>query len=583
MIAVPVAAALIPAAVVVGGSGVLLLRARRAVAAGAMLLAGAVLSALAVGSRAMDAPDRAQLALLAGAIAALGLAVCAYPRWTWSDPVAFAAVVTVGATGVVSAVSARKADELLAISLFAVLAIFCLLWWRLERTAAADRTALLWLAVAAGSSMLVATTAAFTGETSPVGGAVAVAALAVLGPAMVIGVLRPEVVDVRGLLVHAIVFAVTLLLYVSVFSGIVAGLELGGRDRPSPGTLGVVGALLAVGFHPTTVMLRGVIDRLLFGDRPDPLRAATQVVDQIGDDPLLALRAIREALVLPYASLRADGRELAASGTAVTHTRTIPLALGEASVGEIVVGLRAGDLRLSASDEHVLRIVAPLLAQTIRARELAADLQASRGEAIAAIEEERRRLRRDLHDGLGPTLTGVAFATDAARNKLREDPSGADELLSRLRLDTADAITEIRRLVEGLRPPALDELGLIAAVAQQTRHMHTAAGSPLVVTMEAPDPMPALPAAVEVAAYRIVIEALTNVARHASCERAQVVLTVDQVGLQIRVEDPGQGDKPWRAGVGMASMRERAEQVGGSLTAEARPDGGRVQATIPLA
>ena len=92
------------------------------------------------------------------------------------------------------------------------------------------------------------------------------------------------------------------------------------------------------------------------------------------------------------------------------------------AVGEIVVGLRAGDLTLAQSDADVLRIVAPLLAQTLRAQALARDLQASRNAAITAIEEERRRLRRDLHDGLGPTLSGVAFSADAARNQLVGDP-----------------------------------------------------------------------------------------------------------------------------------------------------------------
>jgi signal transduction histidine kinase len=410
-------------------------------------------------------------------------------------------------------------------------------------------------------------------------------ACVVVPPAMVIGRRQPEVVDVRGLIVKATVAAATMLLYLSVFVAVASAVDQG-QDY-NIGALGVLGAVCALGFHPTAVVLRGVVDRLLFGDRPDPLRAATQVADRIGDDPVLALRAIREALVLPYASLRADGTELASSGTEVTHTRTIALDLGGTSaggqsVGEVVVGLRAGDLRLSSADEHVLKIVAPLLAQTIRARALAADLQASRGEAIAAIEEERRRLRRDLHDGLGPTLTGVAFATDAARNKLRDDPSGADELLARLRSDTSAAITEIRRLVEGLRPPALDELGLVAAVAQQARGMHTAGGAPLTVTIDAPEPLPDLPAAAEVAAFRIVVEALTNVARHAASDSAHVTLSVGAAGLEIVVDDAGHHGHPWRPGVGMSSMRERAEQVGGRLSAGAGPAGGRVEALIPL-
>jgi signal transduction histidine kinase len=474
----------------------------------------------------------------------------------------------------------KNTDAGASVALLSGIALVVRIWWRLERGPREERAALLWLALSTGAAGLASVIAAFTGDGSDIGGAVALAVFVVVPPAMAVGIRRPEVVDVRGLIVQAAVTAVTMLVYLSVFVG-VASLVPADQGY-NIGALGVLGAVCALGFHPTAVVLRGVIDQLLFGDRPDPLRAATHVADRIGDDPVLALRAIREALVLPYASLRADGAELASSGTEVTHTRTIALDLGGNSVGEVVVGLRAGDLRLSAADENVLKIVAPLLAQTIRARALAADLQASRGEAIQAIEEERRRLRRDLHDGLGPTLTGVAFATDAARNKLRDDPSGADELLARLRSDTASAITEIRRLVEGLRPPALDELGLVAAVRQQARGMHTSGGAPQTVTIDAPDPMPALPAAAEVAAFRIVVEALTNVARHASSESAHVTLTVGTDGLGIVVDDAGLNGTSWRPGVGMSSMRERAEQVGGHLSAGAGPAGGRVEALIPL-
>jgi two-component system NarL family sensor kinase len=344
----------------------------------------------------------------------------------------------------------------------------------------------------------------------------------------------------------------------------------------------VLCALLAFGVRPLEVMLRGVVDQLLFGDRPDALTAATNLADRIGDDPALALDAIRDALVLPYAGLRVDGELLASSGSEVTHARVLPLRLGNNASGEVIVGLRPGDLTLSSADENVLRIMTPLLGQTLRAQALAHDLQESRGATIAAIEAERLRLRRDLHDGLGPTLTGVAFSADAARNHIRSAPDRAEALLVALRADTAAAISEIRRLVEGLRPPALDELGLDGAIRQHAAGLRTDGGRLVDVSVTAPDPLPGLSAAVEVAAYRIVVEALTNVMRHASASTARVDLAVDGDLLHVTVADDGSSTDEWQPGVGLSSMQDRAHQVGGTLTASPHADGGRVRAVIPL-
>ena len=181
------------------------------------------------------------------------------------------------------------------------------------------------------------------------------------------------------------------------------------------------------------------------------------------------------------------------------------------------------------------------------------------------------RLRRDLHDGLGPTLAGVAYAADAARNLLASDPTAADHQLASVRASTANAIAEIRRLVDGLRPPALDELGLLAALRQH------ASSLPLPVIVSAGE-LPSLRAAVEVAAYRICVEAMTNVVRHARATRAELTLTASPDSLAIEVVDDGMTTGPWQAGTGITSMRERAALVGGTLTA----GDGKVHAYLPL-
>lgn len=550
-----------------------------------LLLTGAGLAAGAsVVLHVLDrAPDAELVSMIVATHLAFPAAVLTYPTWQWRRPVDFVASVTVIAAGVFAVAGLDGPGVLESMGAAIALTLIVYLWWRIEKSSGDLRVSLLWLAVTVGIVALVTMLVMFATEGAQGHGADVVALLMCLplGPSMVVGVLRSDLLDVRGLVVWGVVTLVTVIVYLSVFAGVVSGIDGLGGD-PSPGALGLIGAVLALGFHPTLVLLRGVVDQLLFGDRPDPLQAATHVADQIGDDPVLALRAIREALVLPYASLRADGQTLATSGTEVTHTRTLPLKLGADAVGEIVVGLRAGDLALAASDADVLRIVAPLLAQTLRAQALARDLQTSRNVAITAIEEERRRLRRDLHDGLGPTLSGVAFATDAARNQLVGDPAAADALLEQLRADTSAAIAEVRRLVEGLRPPALDELGLLGAVRQHAASLHADGGTPLQVTISAPNPLPELSAAAEVTAYRIVVEALTNVARHADAASASVEIGVAGADLRLSVQDDGSGTRSWRPGVGMSSMRERAEQVGGTLTARPHADGGRVEALIPL-
>jgi signal transduction histidine kinase len=210
------------------------------------------------------------------------------------------------------------------------------------------------------------------------------------------------------------------------------------------------------------------------------------------------------------------------------------------------------------------------------------DLVRSRERIITATEEERRRLRRDLHDGLGPTLAGVVLGLHRARSAVEVSPAAATEQLTELCEQVQEAVAEVRRLVYGLRPPTLDELGLVGGLEEQARMLGV---STTVVGSEGL----ALPAAVEVAAYRIAVEAMTNAARHASARHCEVAIRLEKVAerpsLMIDVADDGTGvPDSFRAGVGISSMRERASELGGSCAIERRPQGGtRVLARIPLA
>lgn len=580
MIAYPTLLALATLGASAGITGVAMLGGRRVVpsallvaCAGLAVIVGAVLNATGGG-------DTSRLAFVLGGALLAPLALTAYPALTWRHPVDFVCLVVIAGSGVLAVAWAASDGSVAAMGLAIGCTLIAHTWWKIERATDGDPRALIWMALAGALAAMTLFLAAFT-QVGTVGDVTAYLTMSAVAPALYVGVRRPEVVDVRGLVVRLAVFVTAAVGYVAVFMILESLVEILGGQIPPVGSLAVIGVVAATTFHPLQVALRGVIDELLFGARPDPLDAASRVVGFIGDDPTLAMRAIRKALVLPYAALRLDGETVAESGAEVTHTRTLPLALGNDRVGELVVGLRAGDLTLSAGDDHVLGLVAPLLAQTLRARALADELQQSRGQAITAIEEERRRLRRDLHDGLGPRLSGIAFTADAVRNSLHDDSPVAEDLLRTLRQETVTAIQDIRELVYAMRPPALDELGLVTALRQQAQTLRAGDGIPLRVDLRA-DGLQSLPAAVEVAAYRIVLEALNNSARHSTSANATVSLTLGEEALEIEVTDDGSPGTSWRAGVGMASMGERAAELGGTLSAESTPLGGRVYAVLPI-
>jgi signal transduction histidine kinase len=574
--ALPLAIAI--ASVSAAGSGAALLLHRRALTSATLMLLGGSVGVLGAVLLATDHGDAGGRLCAAAAALVAPLALATYPALRWRHPVDFVALVVLAGCGAVTTGYADGAVGGL-MGMIQGCALIAHTWWRIEVSTDRERRALVWMALVVTTTLLAYGFVAFSVEGSQEATApqLAVAAFALVGPTLYVGVTLPDLVDVRGLVVGVVVTLAALLTVMSTFVLALSLWDALGATDPNVGAQGILAALSATVFQPTRVVLRGVVDELLFGGRPDPLGAASRVAGRIGEDPVPALRAIREALVLPYAALVVDGVPLAVSGAESTHTRTLDLD----GTGQLVVGLRPGDLAFSPGDEQVLRLTVPLLAQTLRARALAEELLESRGQTITAVEEERRRLRRELHDGLGPRLTGVAFTSDAARNLVRADPAAAEEMLGQLRADTVTAIEEIRRMVYAMRPPALDELGLVPALRQQSVGLRNREGETVAVDVCAPDDLPDLPAAVEVAAYRIVVEALTNVARHSDSPSASVRLEAAPDGLRLEVTDRGRSGA-WRPGVGLSSMRERAAELGGSLSAGPGPSGGRVAAVLPL-
>jgi signal transduction histidine kinase len=256
-------------------------------------------------------------------------------------------------------------------------------------------------------------------------------------------------------------------------------------------------------------------------------------------------------------------------------------------MGELVLAPRASGETFTPADRALLDdlarqtgVAAHAVRLTSALQRLAADVQRSREQLVTTREEERRRLRRDLHDGLGPTLATITVKAEAASDAIAAEPAQARQLLEELIGQAQTAIGDIRRLVYNLRPPALDDLGLVAALRAQALHYDHPG---LHVSIEAPMQLPELSAAVEVAAYRIVQEALTNVVHHANARVCLIRLSCDGA-LHLEITDDGCGIAASRqAGVGLRSMQERAEEVGGTCVVEVLPDKGtRVRARLPV-
>ena len=354
----------------------------------------------------------------------------------------------------------------------------------------------------------------------------------------------------------------------------------------------VATGVVAVLFAPLRDRLQQGVNRLMYGERDDPYAVISRLGERLKatDAPEAVLPIIVEtvagALKLPHAAitLKQDGGGFvtaAAHGTPSGKPLVLPLAYGTEVIGQLVLSPRGPGEAFGPADRRLLDSVARHAEAAVYAARLTADLQRSRERLVNAREEERRRLRRDLHDGLGPQLATLTLNLDAARNLLGQEPAAADVLLADLKEQIQGAISDIRRLVYDLRPPALDELGLIPAIRERATDYGRGG---LDVGVEAPESLPPLPAAVEVAAYRIIQEALTNVTRHARAGVCRVRLSVRGGEIELEVADDGVGlPEDRHGGVGIASMRERAAELGGTCEVAPIPGGGtRVLARLPL-
>jgi signal transduction histidine kinase len=404
-----------------------------------------------------------------------------------------------------------------------------------------------------------------------------------------IAILRYRLFDIDALINRTLAYGSLSVGVVALYALAVGAGSLVFQTGAAPIISLLVTGAIAVLFQPLRAWLQRGVNRLLYGQRDEPYAVLTQLGRQLASasaphDVLPAVvETVAQALKVPYVgiALRQNGALAVAAETGAPDAEVVRLPLTQSTVelGELRVAPRAKGERFSAADLRLLREVAREASGAVYALQLTADLRQSHMRLISLREEERRRLRRDLHDGAGSALTGIAFKLSAAQSLVHHDSAAGAALLDELKGETQAIIGDLRRLVYDLRPPALDELGLVSALRE---HVARLPAQGLRIEVDAPETPLELPAAVEIAAYRITLEALTNVIRHARARSCLIRLSASADTLALEVADDGGGlPADFTPGVGVSTMRERAAELGGTCAITGRPSGG-VQIVIQL-
>lgn len=429
-----------------------------------------------------------------------------------------------------------------------------------------------------------------------------------------VAMLRDQLWQSERVLNRAFVYFALTAILVIVYIFIIGALSEIFRATNNFLVAAIATGVVALLFQPLRERLQRGINRFLYGQRDEPFtvlnQLGAQLENSIAPDTALPLivETIARTMRVPYAAIslqEGENTRLVAETGGQENKKTgipeslspvlpvsIPLRYQNETVGELRIARRAPNENFSAADMQLLENLARQAGAVAYTARLNAQLQQSREKIIAERENERKRLRRDLHDGLGPTLASQTLKLDAAMELLndeRRETRDAREILRDIKTQTQNTVADIRRIVYELRPPALDDLGLVGALRAHLAQYNTVNG--LQITFDAPNELPPLSAAVQVNAYRILLEAVNNVVKHAGAKNCVVRISenrderLETRDLRLEIIDDGIGlSENFRAGVGIASMRERAEELGGTFRIEANePRGTRVIATLPIA
>jgi signal transduction histidine kinase len=540
--------------------------------------------------------------------AALGIALTTMGVMFYPGPLAILGLDQANPLGIPGA--APVLDPLLTVGMFfltvGVFGSLAALLVRYRRSAGIQREQIKWLVYALGISVILSIlTSLFAGllpgfrwglELSIVVTNLGILSIAV---AAAIAILRHRLYDIDLIINRTLVYTALTVGVAGLYGLVVGVLGVLFQTRSNLGVSLLATGLAAILVQPMRDGLQRLVNRLMYGERDDPYAVLSKLSRQLEGtlSPEATLPTVAEtvaqAFKLPYVAvaLKQEGefKIVASYGLAGDELVQLPLIDQGETIGHLRLSTRSPNEPFTPGEQRLLKDIARHIGVTAHTvlltqdlRKLAEDLQRSREELVKNREEERRRLRRDLHDDLGPQLASIKLNLDVARNLVSRDPRAAEALLLDLRSQSQSAIADIRRLVYDLRPPALDELGLVGAIQEYTRQIASQDG--IKIGLESPKDLPPLPAAVEVAAYRITLEALANFVRHSQGSNCRVTLTQVDNALQVEICDDGLGlPQEVQPGVGLSSMRERAAELGGICVIEALPQRGtRVWAHLPL-
>ena len=448
-----------------------------------------------------------------------------------------------------------------------------------------ERQQLRWVGLSLGVAFGLGAVAMLSWEVFPYAHVLYALALLALPCGTAVAVLKYRLYEIDLVVNRALVYGVLTVCVVSSYVLVVGLIGWALSDASDVVLSLAVTGVVAVCFQPARERVQRFVNRLMYGERDDPYTALARfgrrLETSLEADAVLptVVETIGQTLRLGYLAVTRTSCSAPENETAVVAAvwgvpqpdpLRIPLVHNGVGVGELSLAPRPGE-RLREADRRLVADLSPQVAAAVYSVGLTEELQGARRRLVELREEERRRIRRDLHDGLGPALAGLTFTLDAVRNVAASDLERADNLLASATDQVQTMIGDVRRLIYGLCPPALDELGLVASL----RGLASRDGSRGTrVDVDAPISLPPLGAAVEVATYWIVQEALTNVARHARASTCTVRLSLEPGAFLVEVTDDGRGFAQRRIGVGLQAMRERAVELGGTCEITSTPGTG---------